>query len=86
MSINFIIKMIEIAPSGYTDRHSHPYEHGIYVLEGSGEIVEPGGTRPLSTGHVVFIRPEEEHQVINNSRKILRLLNVEPVKVKIRDS
>ena len=33
---NFAMRQFEVAPGGYTPRHSHPYEHEVFVLEGEG--------------------------------------------------
>ena len=37
---NFAMRQFEVAPGGHTPRHSHPYEHEVFVLEGSGEVYE----------------------------------------------
>ena len=56
---NFAMRQFDVAPGGYTPRHSHPYEHEVYVLEGTGEVYEGcccevvnGGFRCLITGIV----------------------------------
>ncbi|MCH8924273.1 MAG: cupin, partial [Planctomycetes bacterium] len=35
---NFAMRRFEIAPGGYTPRHSPPYEPAVYVLEGDGLV------------------------------------------------
>jgi quercetin dioxygenase-like cupin family protein len=78
-SPNFTMAMVEVAPGGSTLRHSHPYEHAIYFVDGAGELFEGNGTSPVSPWEVVYIGPDEVHQIINNGRKTLRFISVEPV-------
>ena len=37
---NFAMRQFEVAPGGHTPRHSHPYEHEVFVLEGEGMVSE----------------------------------------------
>jgi hypothetical protein len=43
---NFAMRRFEVAPGGYTPRHSHPYEHEVYVLEGEGVVYENDRPHP----------------------------------------
>ena len=38
---NFSIRVFTLEPAGHTPHHSHPSEHLNYILEGSGELLEP---------------------------------------------
>ncbi len=69
---------VEVAPGGSTLRHSHPYEHTVFILEGGGELVEANGVSPLSPWEVVHIAPDELHQIKNNGNRPLRFIAVEP--------
>ena len=35
--------MIEVAPGGHTLRHRHPYEHTMYIVEGTGDKISSKG-------------------------------------------
>ena len=37
---NFAMRQFEVATGGYTPRHSHDYEHEVFVLEGEGIVFE----------------------------------------------
>ena len=37
---NFAMRQFEVAVGGHTPKHHHPYEHEVFVLEGSGEVLE----------------------------------------------
>ena len=43
----FAMREFEVAPGGYTPRHSHDYEHEVFVLEGDGVVFE--GERAAQT-------------------------------------
>lgn len=70
--------MIEVAPGGHTLRHSHPYEHTMYIVEGMGEARDENGNAPLSPGVFLYIRPDELHVVYNTGVKPLKFLTIEP--------
>jgi quercetin dioxygenase-like cupin family protein len=55
---NFAMRQFEVAPGGFTPRHSHPYEHEVFVLEGEGVVYEGDLPHPLRAGDVVFVKPE----------------------------
>jgi len=59
---HFILRHFQLEPGGFTPRHSHPWEHEVYVLAGKGAVL--GGDREdkLEPGKAVFIPPDEEHQ------------------------
>jgi quercetin dioxygenase-like cupin family protein len=75
---NFAMRRFEVAPGGYTPRHSHPYEHEVYVLEGEGEVFEGEQVHPLRPGVVVLVKPGEVHQFRNTGPAPLKFLCLVP--------
>ena len=75
---NFAMRQFEVAPGGHTPRHSHPYEHEVFVLEGAGAIYEGDQKHPLKTGDVVFVAPDEVHQFENTGDAPLKFLCLIP--------
>ena len=64
---NFAMRMIDVAPGGYTPSHSHPGEHEIFVWSGIGEIrLEGGESRTLEPGMIAFV-PEMTEQSVRQS-------------------
>jgi quercetin dioxygenase-like cupin family protein len=74
--------MIEVAPGGHTLRHRHPYEHTMYVVEGTGEARDENGTSPLGPGVFIYLWPDELHEIVNTGSKLLRFLTIEPTQKK----
>ncbi|MBM4001152.1 MAG: cupin domain-containing protein [Planctomycetes bacterium] len=75
---NFAMRQFDVAPGGFTPRHSHPYEHEVYVLEGEGVVLQGDVERPLKAGHVVLVDPDEVHQFRNTGSTTLRFLCLIP--------
>jgi len=75
---NFAMRQFEVAPGGYTPRHSHPYEHEVYVLQGEGVVLEGDVEHPLTTGDVVLVQPDEIHQFRNTSDLPMKFICLVP--------
>ena len=74
----FAMRQFEVAPGGYTPRHSHDYEHEVFVLEGNGEVFENNTPHKLSAGDVVLVKPNEVHQFRNTGAQPMKFLCLIP--------
>jgi len=74
----FAMRQFEVSPGGYTPRHSHPYEHEVYVLEGEGEVYEGDTPHPLKKGDVILVKPDEVHQFKNTGDGPMQFLCLVP--------
>ncbi len=75
---NFAMRQFEVAPGGYTPKHHHPYEHEVYVLEGTGVVLEGEVVHAISPGDVIFVRPDEVHQFRNTGAVPMKFLCMVP--------
>jgi len=75
---SFSMRQFEVAPGGHTARHTHAYEHEVFVLEGVGMAFAEGREHPLRPGMVVYVRPGEEHQFRNTGSGPLKFLCLIP--------
>jgi len=75
---NFAMRQFEVMPGGFTPRHSHPYEHEVFVLEGNGVVLEGDVEHPLKAGDFVFVTPDEVHQFRNTGSGPLKFLCMVP--------
>lgn len=75
---NFAMRQFEVAPGGYTPKHSHPYEHEVYILQGAGVILEGDHEHPLRPGDVVYVAPNDIHQFRNTGSTPLKFLCMVP--------
>jgi quercetin dioxygenase-like cupin family protein len=76
---NFIMRVFEIEPGGYSPYHSHPWEHEVYVLKGEGFVREKGVDHPVKKGHFALVAPGEEHQFVNRGDEPFRFICVIPI-------
>ncbi|HZD59806.1 MAG TPA: cupin domain-containing protein [Anaerolineae bacterium] len=76
---NFALRVFNLMPGGNTPRHTHPWEHEIFVLKGSGSVVENGENVPIHQGDVIYIPPEEEHQFNNTGDSELEFICLIPL-------
>jgi quercetin dioxygenase-like cupin family protein len=77
---NFYMRVFEISPGGYTVKHTHDWEHEIFIHSGKGEVYSTGEWLPISTDDVIFIPENEEHQIRNLGNDALILICLIPSK------
>lgn len=70
-AVNFCMRVFEIAPGGHTPKHAHAWEHEIFVHAGTGEVYGNGQWNPIEKGNVIFMPPDEEHQIRNTGKELL---------------
>ena len=75
---NFIMRVFEVEPGGYTPHHRHSFEHEVFIKEGSGLVVSEGKEFPVRAGDTVLILGEEIHQFKNNGDKPLEFICLVP--------
>lgn len=75
---NFAMREFEVQPGGFTPRHSHPYEHEVFVLQGQGEVFEGDVAHAFRAGDVIYVAPDEVHQFRNTGSSPLKFLCLVP--------
>ncbi|MDG2407801.1 MAG: cupin domain-containing protein [Pirellulales bacterium] len=75
---NFAMRQFAVEPEGHTPKHSHPYEHEVYVLSGSGIVLEGDEEHPIAAGDFIYVRPDEIHQFRNTGTAPLTFLCMVP--------
>jgi quercetin dioxygenase-like cupin family protein len=62
---NFCMRVFEVSSEGSSPRHTHDWEHEIFIHSGAGEVYNNGNWAPVAAGSIVFIPGKEEHQIRN---------------------
>ncbi|MEM2972032.1 MAG: cupin domain-containing protein [Candidatus Bathyarchaeia archaeon] len=75
---NFAMRLFEIEPGGFSPRHTHAWEHEVFILEGEGAVYSGGEERKFKPGDVIFIPSNEEHQFKNTGIKTVKFLCLVP--------
>jgi quercetin dioxygenase-like cupin family protein len=77
---NFVLRHFQLESGGQSPRHSHDWEHEVYVLEGEGTVFSGGREDKLEPGKAIFIPPNEEHQFRAAPDSPLDFICVIPIK------
>ncbi len=76
-----------IEPGKTSPHHLHPWEHEVYILEGSGVLVCDGKEYPVKEGDGIFIPGNVDHYTLNNRRSgVIRRLEVNPIIAQAADA
>jgi quercetin dioxygenase-like cupin family protein len=75
---NFATRVIEFQPGAVFERHQHPFEHEIFVLDGEGVAEGPGGEIPMRPGAALYVAPDDPHGYRNTGEDVLRFICVIP--------
>jgi len=76
---NFVMRRFTIGVGGHTPYHTHPWEHEVYVLRGSGEACFSGGKEAIGPDDYVFVPSLDEHQFVNTGDEPLEFLCLVPL-------
>ncbi len=74
----FAMRHFTVASGGHTPRHSHNYEHEVFILQGSGRLEQDGKGQALKSGDALFVPPNATHQFINTGAVPLKFLCLVP--------
>lgn len=75
---SFSMRQFEVAPGGCTPKHSHGHEHEVFVLEGTGVVLEGDRQHALRPGMAVYVPPNELHQFRNTGPGVMKFLCLIP--------
>jgi quercetin dioxygenase-like cupin family protein len=74
----FNMRVFEVEPGCFSPRHSHWWEHEVFVLSGKGVVVTEQGELPIEHGSTVFVPGDEMHQFRNTGDGVLRFICLVP--------
>ena len=75
---NFCMRVFEISGGGNTPKHSHDWEHEMFVHSGEGEMYANGQWNPVKSGNAIFVPSNEEHQIRNHGKELLVVVCLVP--------
>jgi quercetin dioxygenase-like cupin family protein len=73
-----VMRVVEVAPGGYSPRHSHPWPHINFILEGDGELMIAGVNTPIHYGNYAYVPGDTLHQFKNVGATTLRFICIVP--------
>ena len=75
----FAMRHFTVAPGGHTPRHSHNYEHEVFILAGSGRAECDDQFHDVRVGDVLLVEPNRMHQFVNSGDEPLEFLCLVPI-------
>lgn len=60
-----VMRMFTLEKEGSAPRHTHPWQHIIYAVQGEGNLFMDGTDYPLKPGSVAYVPNDILHQVSN---------------------
>lgn len=73
-----VMRVLELGPHGYSPRHSHPWFHVNYIIEGTGTLEIDGVIQTVSAGSYAFVPGNALHQFKNATDQVFRFLCIVP--------
>ena len=77
---NFAFRYYQIEAGGHSKQEQHPYDHGIMILQGAGEVLLGEETHTISRGDIIHISPDALHMLTNTGKGPLGFLCVIPAR------
>ena len=77
---NFALRYFEIEPGGWTSLDQHAHDHGVMILRGHGQVLLSEEEFEVTFGDVVYIPPDEVHQLKSIGDEPFGFLCVIPVR------
>ncbi len=74
----YVMREVEVLEGGYTPKHSHPWEHINYMIEGKGELMIDGKINEVTAGSFAFVPPGVLHQFRNVGKEVFRFICIVP--------
>jgi len=75
---DYVMRLLEVEPGGYTPKHSHPWPHINYIVKGNGELFIDGVTHEVKTGSYAFVPGNKTHQFRNAGKEVFQFICIVP--------
>lgn len=74
----YVMREFELGQGGYTPRHTHPWPHINYILEGEGTLQLDGQDHFLTAGSFAYVPSDKLHQFTNTGKDRFAFICIVP--------
>ncbi len=74
----YVMRVVEVGEEGFTPKHSHPWPHINYMIEGEGELLIDGKINPVSSGSYAYVPAGSLHQFRNKGKGMFKFICIVP--------
>ena len=75
-----VMRVLELGKDGYSPKHSHPWPHINYMIEGEGILMIDCVDHPVSAGSYAYVPQDTIHQFKNIGEKPFKFICIVPTK------
>lgn len=73
-----VMRVIELAPGGFTPHHAHEWPHINYMIEGSGVLRIGDQENAVTAGSYAYVPAGQIHQFRNTGKGAFRFICIVP--------
>jgi quercetin dioxygenase-like cupin family protein len=73
-----VMRVLEVEVNGYTPKHSHPWPHINYMIEGKGQLMMNGEIHQVEAGTFAYVPGGTLHQFKNIGNEIFKFICIVP--------
>jgi quercetin dioxygenase-like cupin family protein len=73
-----VMRILELDEGGYSPKHTHPWAHINYMVEGEGILFIEGKEHPVKSGSYAFVPENKLHQFRNTGKGKFRFICIVP--------
>jgi quercetin dioxygenase-like cupin family protein len=74
----YVMRVLEVEENGHTPKHSHPWPHINYMIEGEGELMMNGEVYPVKAGSYAYVPSDTLHQFKNVGKDLFKFICIVP--------
>lgn len=75
---DYVMRLLEVDPDGFTPKHQHPWPHINFVVEGTGSLLQGDETTVVTAGSYAYIPANTLHQFRNTDTTVFKFLCIVP--------
>ena len=79
---NFAVRYYQLEIGAVSREEQHQHDHGVLVLQGTGEVLLGEQVHPITRGDIIYIPPDVLHQLRNTGQDPLGFICVIPARRK----
>ena len=73
-----VMRVVEVSEGGYTPKHSHPWPHINYMIEGDGELMIDDQIHKVNSGSYAYVPAGKLHQFRNAGLTLFKFICIVP--------
>lgn len=73
-----VMRVIELGPEGYSPKHTHPWPHINYMVEGKGILQIEDREHVVEAGSYAYVPADKLHQFKNAGEGMFRFICIVP--------